>query len=502
MADYTKYKRLELPKSNEKYDVAVANKNNQVIDSELNKLGLKNQSQDNDIMELREILLELSTKLNILADSDDETLDQLSEIVSYIKKNKSLIDGITTNKLNVSDIIHTMDLLQSNITSGKVVDALLIKQVFQSVSDGKSLIASAITDKGIETDAMETFNNMAQNIKNISVKNGSGNLTSIVVSAPTKDTYDVGETLDLSGVIVTANYERTEDVTRSAIFNPVDGQTFTQAGTVTVAVSYTDGSVTKTAETSVIVKPPLEIVSWADGTDAQIEAMLDAHYTGKINIHDYWHVGDERIVHLLSMEADDIFESHVGQDVIMVLMNEGGKELAEPINGITECAFIVGQKDCLVEEGYINNTTTNAGGWDYCDRRIWCNRDYRMSIPRKFVKIFKEHKNVTAGGGSGASKKESVDYFALPTEKEVMGSCTYTSSTAEENNIQFTFYQTAENKLKKLGNNGAITAWWNRSPIDVDNNNASFSCSSVRLNGNSFGVGASKLYGISPFGCI
>ena len=207
MAEYTKYKKLELPKSNEKYNVGVANKNNQVIDSELNKLDLKNQSQDSSITQtqnslndhknntsnphnvtkeqiglnnvdntsdmdkpvsseqqmaidisiiehnssdishndIRETLLNLSTRLNTLADSDDETLDQLSEIVAYIKNNKTLIDGITTSKISVSDIINTIDLLQANTVSGKIVDALLIKEVFQSVSDGKSGIASALT---------------------------------------------------------------------------------------------------------------------------------------------------------------------------------------------------------------------------------------------------------------------------------------------------------------------------------------------------------------------
>lgn len=46
MATYTNYKSLEKPLSTEKYNIAVANKNNDVIDSELHKLDLKNQSQD------------------------------------------------------------------------------------------------------------------------------------------------------------------------------------------------------------------------------------------------------------------------------------------------------------------------------------------------------------------------------------------------------------------------------------------------------------------------
>lgn len=60
------------------------------------------ESSHNDI---RLLVSGLTARLNALADSDDTTLDQLSEIVAYIKNNKSLIEGVTTNKINVSDII-------------------------------------------------------------------------------------------------------------------------------------------------------------------------------------------------------------------------------------------------------------------------------------------------------------------------------------------------------------------------------------------------------------
>lgn len=52
--------------------------------------------------------------------------------------------------------------------NGKTVETRL-NEVFQSVSNGKSLIASAITDKGIATAADATFQVMADNIGKISV---------------------------------------------------------------------------------------------------------------------------------------------------------------------------------------------------------------------------------------------------------------------------------------------------------------------------------------------
>ncbi len=72
-----------------------------------NDLNLHNLSE-NAHADLRKVIEALTSRLNTLSDSDDETLDQFSEIVAYIKNNKSLIDSITTAKLNVTDIVDNL----------------------------------------------------------------------------------------------------------------------------------------------------------------------------------------------------------------------------------------------------------------------------------------------------------------------------------------------------------------------------------------------------------
>ena len=71
------------------------------------KVSVHNTATDahNDI---RLLVQGLTDRLNALADSDDTTLDQMSEIVSYIKYNRSLINGIDTNKVDVSDIVNNL----------------------------------------------------------------------------------------------------------------------------------------------------------------------------------------------------------------------------------------------------------------------------------------------------------------------------------------------------------------------------------------------------------
>ena len=55
-----------------------------------------------------------------------------------------------------------------------------LQEVFQSVSNGKNLIASAITDKGVDTLADATFEQMADNIGKIS---GGSETTTTVFTA-------------------------------------------------------------------------------------------------------------------------------------------------------------------------------------------------------------------------------------------------------------------------------------------------------------------------------
>lgn len=70
---------------------------------------------------IRALITELSNRLNALANSDDTTLDQMAEIVAYIKTNKSLIESVTTNKVDASAIV-------DNLTTADVKKVLSANQ--------------------------------------------------------------------------------------------------------------------------------------------------------------------------------------------------------------------------------------------------------------------------------------------------------------------------------------------------------------------------------------
>lgn len=110
-----------------------------------------NTSAHND---LRDLISGLSTRLNALADSDDTTLDQMSEIVTYIKANKTLIDGITTGKVNVSDIANNLTTNVSNKPLS-AAQGVALKSLIDAISV-PTKVSQLTNDKGYITGYTET----------------------------------------------------------------------------------------------------------------------------------------------------------------------------------------------------------------------------------------------------------------------------------------------------------------------------------------------------------
>lgn len=80
---------------------------------------------------------------------------------------------------------------------------------------------------------------------NISLSTEVPELISITVTPPIKTTYNVGDELDTTGMVVTANFSdsSTKDVTSDATLSGFDSSA---KGNVTVTVSYTEKEITKT----------------------------------------------------------------------------------------------------------------------------------------------------------------------------------------------------------------------------------------------------------------
>ena len=111
----------------------------------------------------------------------------------------------------------------------------------------------------------------------------------------------------------------------------------------------------------------VDIVSWTDGTAAQIKAMLDAEKAGKINTSDYLSVGDKRTFHLSAISAlfvggVEIIAAQPEEDVEIALAHKG---LYIDVNNLSVC-WVVSFVDCLYNQGKMNGTNINSGSWDDC----------------------------------------------------------------------------------------------------------------------------------------
>lgn len=91
-----------------------------------------------------------------------QKIDQdIAEQKDYIDtKTKQIVDDTNANFEVVDTKFKSVD------NSIKSLDTE-VKELFQSVSDGKTKIAEAVTDKGVPTSATDTFDEMATNIRNI-----------------------------------------------------------------------------------------------------------------------------------------------------------------------------------------------------------------------------------------------------------------------------------------------------------------------------------------------
>lgn len=144
--------------------------------------------------DIRLIIQGLSERLSAVADSDDATLDQLSEIVAYIKSNKSLIDAITTSKVNVADIVDDLVTNVANkplsaaqgVALKAIIDALTIPTALSDLTDD--------TTHRVVTDAEKAVWNAKSNF------NGSYNDLTDKPTIPAQYTLPIASSTVLGGV--------------------------------------------------------------------------------------------------------------------------------------------------------------------------------------------------------------------------------------------------------------------------------------------------------------
>ena len=315
-----------------------------------------------------------------------------------------------------------------------------------------------------------------------------------ITSSATKTDYVKGDTLNLTGLVITATYDKTTENVTNYTTSPASGSTLSTLGEVTVTISYTERGITKTA--SYTIKVSVKTVAWATGTDTEIANMVAAADAGVITLSDYWEVGQTRSVSLSAMSATGVGESHAAQTVELVLMDTTCTGFTIT-NTSKKPSFIVGMKNCLNETGYMNSSNQNTNGWSGSARRTWCNSVFYNAIPSTLRPIFKQFTwKQGSGGGASSGLLSTNDYFALPPEKAIFGS--RSRSFSDEANLysNWEWYQTSTNRKKTVNN--SANAWWECSPCSGSSDNfCAVGSGGTANDGNAHGT-----IGLAPFGCI
>lgn len=288
-----------------------------------------------------------------------------------------------------------------------------------------------------------------------------------ILSEPIKKKYAVGETFDPSGINIEANFNHNfkKNATNLMSYNPTN---LNSSSINNVTATYTDKGISKYKNIYINVYNYSDI-TWANGTDEEIEFMVSRANKGEIDLTDYWHIGDERVVHLNTMPATDVLESHAEQDIIMVLMDTNNVNytyVETPTSGRTNPFFIVCQKQPLKKSGIMSSDdTTYSWSSSSCVRRIWCDDVYKNSLPTIFSKIFKEVSYYSYyKDGSRYYSNNTSSYFFLPNINEMTTIQTVFNDYTAIGDVTWEYFKNEQNVLIKPGDTGnATSGYWSRS---------------------------------------
>lgn len=197
---------------------------------DISKLDVTNHAlSDTAHTDIRELITGLTNRLNALADSDDTTLDQLSEIVAYIKSNKSLIDAITTEKVSVSDIINNLTTNNANRPLS-AAQGVALKALIDGITIPKTLPnPNALTFTGAVTGRYDGSSPLTVNIPSGGTSGGTVGYPVVVMTASAAELtpntyYKWGEAAALD---ITLAEPADTGVTNEYCFEFVSGETAT-----------------------------------------------------------------------------------------------------------------------------------------------------------------------------------------------------------------------------------------------------------------------------------
>ncbi len=232
----------------------------------------------------------------------------------------------------------------------------------------------------------------------------------------------------------------------------------------------------------ILYKKEFVVKSFSKASDEEIKTYLDWHYAGKINLSDYWAVGDTRLVHLNATNSGT--QNHVAQDINIVIMGFNHDDLTTAINDKTKAAVSVGFKESLGNNGGIEyeyywgksvSSVANTDNYSNSPLRTWLNGGLLNAMPSTFSSMIKEvnKRNLAYHNKADGAPLITKDKIWLMSYPEVFGTATYKeylsgNDPRDYEGTQYEYMKSPSSKLKYSNDNGIAAEggciYWLRSP--------------------------------------
>lgn len=251
-------------------------------------------------------------------------------------------------------------------------------------------------------------------------------------------------------------------------------------GEYTVSWSTKSKTVDVNTVGGIIFDTRAKLVSFADGTDAEIADMLEAYYNDEYTWEELgWAVGDTRVIHLdvFNAPSPNSSSTWLAQDITVVIVDHDHTTLETPINGHTKACITVQTKEVL------SGTSTGSAGTIYVDgsssidtsfkkwgyplyMRTYLNDKVWGAFQTDFKALIKPSTHYRHTTYDGTASEQVTDNLFLPSYPEIYGTKSNSSyvATSPTEGTQFDYYKTSANRVKYTNNNGVasttLSEWW------------------------------------------
>ncbi len=129
------------------------------------------------------------------------------------------------------------------------------------------------------------------------------------------------------------------------------------------------------------------------------------------------------------------------------------------IDGKTKIPLTLVMEDCFKATQKMNNSDTNAGGWENCVFRTVTLPSLRNKFPEEWRAIMTTCQKKTSAGSQSSVINTTNDDLFLLSEVEIFGTTTYSFAGEGDG---YPIFTDANSRVKRV--NGAAATWWERSP--------------------------------------